>query len=301
MLPVQNGQDAGAPAPLRKQPGAQVPNIPLNRAQAAIAQGIADAASFFNIAPDLVVSNTLSFLNKRGNEHFGEIAATSKRNKQIADSLVKELNVPHEGIPTLIAKLMKGDYKSLESLVLPVELEETELYQILAGADASGLKIRDLDLSGCGRLTGLPDNLPHFLTSLDISNCHAISRLPENLPLGLKELNASECYHLSELPLLPESLEELNLSFCDGIESISEPLPDGLETLDLTGCSSLRDLPPHLPTDLIELNLSGCTILESLPAHLPSGLERLNVTNCDLLDDLPEVLPPRLQIVGLPD
>lgn len=287
----QQGQRQHYPLVVRDSAGA------IGRAQTAIFHGLTDAVEFFSHAPDLVISKTLSFLKKRGNEHFGEIAASSKRSKNIADSLVLRLNVPQHGIPTLLAKINAGAYKDLETLTLPSTISDQELTHILETADRSGLEITELNLFGCVRLTHLPNNLPPGLIALNMSNCHRIEQITDNLPASLKHLDASECYEITAVPLLPESLETLKLNFCDQIRSITEPLPESIQILELIECSSLEELPPHLPSGLVELNLARCIQLQELPEELPAKLRSLNIQRCDSLEELTQNLPEELSVI----
>ena len=285
--PQQNEQPADAHA--ANNPG-------IGDAQAAIHRGLADAAAFFNEAPDLAIKNTLSFFKKRGHEHFGEIAASSKRCKQIADSLITELNVPSVGIRSLIEKINAGGYKKLESLKLTGDINNRELSDVINALQANQIHLKKLDLSGCDHLTRLPDNLPRNLQTLDLSECYRLTQIPANLPEGLIELDASECYSMHRLPILPDSIERLYLNGCDGLERIHDPLPANLRILHMAECSSVDQLPPHLPTELVELNLQNCSDLGELPEQLPDTLRSLTIRGCESLTLLPEDLPEGLTI-----
>jgi hypothetical protein len=294
---MQRVQNAGAPRQAVALQPANAGGNAIRGAQVAILRGLPEVARFVARAPEPVISHIVSCFKKRGSEHFGAIASWSRQCKEITDSVVTELDVSHEGIQQLVAKILAGDYKSLECLILPEETSNRELQQIMNAVQEKGLKIRELDLASCEFITRLPANLPPELIKLDLSNCQQLRELPANLPNGLRELDASDCYRISAIPFLPNSLEKLNLEFCGRITAFTEPLPENLRILNLRECGRLQGFPPHLPSTLVELDLFGCSNLQELPDHLPAALRQLNIQYCDSLEVLPRVMPRGLRII----
>ncbi|MCE2747120.1 MAG: hypothetical protein LW710_14635 [Burkholderiales bacterium] len=294
---MQRIPNAGAPQPAPAQRRLNPAANAFQGAQADIYRGLSSAAQFVAHAPAPVISNVISYFKKRGSEHFGVIASWSRECKEISDSRVTELDVPHQGIPRLVTKILAGDYQSLETLILHEHTSNSELQQIMNAVQEKGLNITELDLASCEFITRLPANLPPGLLKLDVSNCQQLRELPANLPTGLKELDASECYRITAIPFLPNSLERLSFDFCTRITAFTEPLPENLRILNLRECNRLLGFPPHLPSTLEELDLFGCINLQELPDPLPSSLRLLNVRRCDSLEELPQMRPRDLRII----
>jgi len=68
----------------------------------------------------------------------------------------------------------------------------------------SNCVLTSLDLSGCPKLTALPEAATNWtqLTSLNLSNCRRLTALPEGAAnwTQLTSLNLSDCYELTALP-----------------------------------------------------------------------------------------------------
>ncbi|XBI21956.1 hypothetical protein VPH35_063029 [Triticum aestivum] len=137
------------------------------------------------------------------------------------------------------------------------------------------LKLIFLNLSGCSKITKLPDHLKlESLEHMNLSNCHELENLPKDFGnlqrLGF--LSLSDCYKVS---LLPES-------FCQLFH---------LKSLDLSDCHELRELPEYFGNlfELDSLNLTSCCKLQVLPESLCklSKLRCLNLSYCMRLDKLP--------------
>ncbi|XP_039815328.1 probable disease resistance protein RPP1 [Panicum virgatum] len=170
----------------------------------------------------------------------------------------------------------------------------------------------------------LPAHLDCFtvVEELVISNCSNIVRWPlvELRCLArLRSLHISHCTNLGQevlegssseenLPLL--QLERLSIQFCDILTRIPI-LPTSLEQLDISHCRSVVALPSDLGNlaKLKELYLLGCHQLRALPDGMDglTSLEALTIRECPKVQKFPEGLLQRiptlktLTIGGCPD
>ncbi len=132
-------------------------------------------------------------------------------------------------------------------------------------------------------LTSLP-NLPANLVELGCANSSLTSLPP--LPNTLIRMNASICLSLSNLPMLPASIETLNVGGCP--ISFIPSLPSSLKFLRVDGCQ-IGGL-SNWPTSLEELHAANCNI-----TNLPSIISQVKIldvagNNINCLPSLPNSL-----------
>ena len=96
--------------------------------------------------------------------------------------------------------------------------------------------------------------------------------------------------NLESLPLLPESLEQLFMSYCPLLEF--PVLPEGLKTFDMQNCQSevVPELPPNLETLIIGNNPIGNY------NQVPNTVISLGISNCNMTE-MPD-LPPNLETLS---
>jgi len=102
---------------------------------------------------------------------------------------------------------------------------------------------------------------------------------------GVGSLDLADSTLLKSLPAGLEVGGDLNLNWCNSLES----LPDELTvsgSLSLYGCTRLKSLPQGLIVGR-DLFLNGCTSLTSLPAGLVVDGD-LNLFRCTSLGELPQ-------------
>jgi len=73
-------------------------------------------------------------------------------------------------------------------------------------------------------LTDLRDRLPESIETLILDGNPFLKKLSNQLP-NLIELNLSGCENLKEIPLLPETLQSINLSNCNSLDDDKHRLP----------------------------------------------------------------------------
>ncbi|XP_065873149.1 disease resistance protein RPV1-like isoform X2 [Euphorbia lathyris] len=159
--------------------------------------------------------------------------------------------------------------------------------------------LQRLNMSGCSKLKELPQELGNMesLVSLILDET-GVNSLPESIRKikRLERLSLHECplifspgnsSHISKI--LPYSLKELDLSYCN--------IMDGMIPNDLDGFSFLKDLKLcgnqfiRLPTSICSLpklkllHLSDCRMLPSIPL-LPSSVQDINADDCSSLESI---------------
>ncbi|KAG5191227.1 hypothetical protein JKP88DRAFT_352405 [Tribonema minus] len=162
-------------------------------------------------------------------------------------------------------------------------------------------------LSGCDRLTSLPDGISNLasigdlaaLTALDLSECEGLSRLPDGIGnlVSLVQLNLNAC---TALTVPPDSIG--NLAPSKALDLCYCTLPDAigalrsLRVLHLAECEALTAL-PNLPA-LSQLNLRSCSSLLELPSCLGElvQLTALDLSACSQLASLPNTLGKLAQL-----
>lgn len=159
--------------------------------------------------------------------------------------------------------------------------------------------LQSLYIRECSKLTSegfVPFTAFSALQTLQLIGCNDTAGLV-NLPASLRSLDIS--WSLSKSPQLwvPSfltSLQDLNLSFCCGIESLGFLTPlTTLTTLTLRGCCEVADDMLVVLSALVQLqtlDLSTCVLLTNacLPTLVPSlrnlNLSRVNITNKGVLE-----------------
>ncbi|XP_025821504.1 disease resistance protein RGA2-like [Panicum hallii] len=182
---------------------------------------------------------------------------------------------------------VKGDYGFVSTFSLPAHLD-------------CFTAVEELVISNCSNIVRWPlVELRCFarLRSLHISHC-------TNLGQEVLEGSSSE----ETLPLL--QLERLSIVSCDSLTRIPM-LPASLEQLDISRCTSMVALPPDLGNlaKLKELCVLGCHQLRPLPDGMDglTSLEALTIRECPKIQKFPEGLLQRvptlktLTIGGCPD
>jgi hypothetical protein len=159
-----------------------------------------------------------------------------------------------------------------------------------------GPALATLNLSGCKKLSALPESLfvnCTALTTLNLSGCWNLDfheSIFANCP-ALVSLDLSNCTKLSALPesifAYCPALATLSLKYCSNLSVLAESVFDNchaLATLILEECRSIYALPVALFANcpaLATLDLGGCNNLSALPEALFS--------NCAVLDVGPQV------------
>ncbi|XP_010474170.2 PREDICTED: disease resistance protein TAO1-like [Camelina sativa] len=203
-------------------------------------------------------------------------------------------------------------------------------------------KLETLRMIGCSNLTAFPTNINlNSLSDLTVTDSQ-LKRFPEistnirkivlcateieEVPSSimywssLQKLDMHRCFSLKVFPLVPDSIEELDLSFT-GIENLKvfPPVPDSIEELDLS-FTDIEEVPPSIQNlsrltklDMVGSNLKDCkrfrmnnhllpeeseeflgnlrdTAIEEVPSYIWSRfrLLELNLNDCKSL----KVFPP---------
>lgn len=148
-------------------------------------------------------------------------------------------------LPRTLASLYVEHIRGLTQLPLLPNL------RCMSRLSACGSGIRQLSVLppylhelDCSRtaIQQLPRKLPATLDRLSVSHCGQLRALPEELPAGLDELDCEHCQQLQALPAaLPEQLRWLSIKGCTAIERLPV-LPGSLEYLDVEECAALKQV-----------------------------------------------------------
>ncbi|WMV53174.1 hypothetical protein MTR67_046559 [Solanum verrucosum] len=170
--------------------------------------------------------------------------------------------------------------------------KETKLQQLPS--------LRRLNLSWSKSLKRTPDfkGMPN-LEYLNLDYCRSLEEVHPSLKLCKKliELNLIFCDRLETFPYVNvESLESLNLSFCSSLQKFPEihgRMKQGNSIKIMTSHAGIRELPlsffDHQP-HLIDLHWNGMKNLVSLPSSIckSKGLVKLDVSIWSKLESLPD-------------
>lgn len=131
---------------------------------------------------------------------------------------------------------------------------------------------------------------PPPIQEVDLSHMsgpHDLGKAIQELPKGIKSVNLSYNTIFYETKLLPQDLEEINLSNCGELIDVAIiDLPRGIKKLNLCNCS-LRAVSFQHFTFLEELDLSHCDQLTHDDiAHLPEGMKKLKLSGWNQLKSL---------------
>ncbi|TXG65981.1 hypothetical protein EZV62_007256 [Acer yangbiense] len=159
-------------------------------------------------------------------------------------------------------------------------------------------KLRWLKLSGCRRVTKIPDlSKSLLLEKINLENCSSLLDFPQ-LAQHLKNLRylyRSGCNSLRSFPsdIHFESLESLDLSNCNNLKKFPQISGNNIARLDLSG-TAIKELHRsigHL-NGLKELFLRRCENLEMLPSGICNltSLQHLDLSGCSRLEMLPKNL-----------
>ncbi|XP_025800460.1 pyruvate kinase isozyme A, chloroplastic-like [Panicum hallii] len=136
-----------------------------------------------------------------------------------------------------------------------------------------------LKLSSAANHRSLP-----CLESLSIWKCDRLSEVA-NLPPSIKFLDIDSCGNLKSLSGKLDVIQNLNIRFCDRLESLESCVGElrSVKELRLLHCRSLVSLPdgPQAYSSLRYLDIDGCDGIKSLPPGLQSHLDCLEVNFID--------------------
>ena len=157
----------------------------------------------------------------------------------------------------------------------------------------SSCSLKYFIIGGCGSLKSFPKgvSLPSTLKQLLISQCSNLESMSENM---FPNNNALEYLHLGDYPnlrFLPEclnSLKELHINGCDGLECFPARgfSTSNLTLLNISRCKNLKSLPLQMRNlkSLQVLTIFCCPELESFPdGCLAPNLTSLSVSLCQNL------------------
>ncbi|XP_044499050.1 putative disease resistance RPP13-like protein 1 [Mangifera indica] len=220
-------------------------------------------------------------------------------------------------ISTVEDKLKKGSQRVYHLRIAHNE-EIMKSWQSLKNTNFLS-NINSLEISECQNLRSIGKGmLPSSLEEFHINSCQSLTFIDSDvLPLSLKRLRIRECGELKFLKdlsvcsliesidvfqckslkcisldgPLPETLNELDVSDCGALETLSsrrnEYPPKALTAISIWSCEELKSIGESFDnsTCLKNITLKNCTNLESLPSglhHLPC-LESIKIDGCPKL------------------
>ncbi|GLT27853.1 hypothetical protein SLA2020_028240 [Shorea laevis] len=176
---------------------------------------------------------------------------------------------PRDKLPSTLKRLKIQDCKNLESLPEGVNLEHLEIYNLLSLKCFPSSKLpsalKRLDI---WQLESLLDRL--------LQDCTQLGKMRIGYMENLRSLPIHSMHNLS-------GLVELELDFCDGLESLSEIGPSSvpnLKTLMIRKLKNLKSLPSEMCnlTSIRYLIIWNCPGIASIPeGGFPLNLETLEI------------------------
>ncbi|KAG5564292.1 hypothetical protein RHGRI_000481 [Rhododendron griersonianum] len=238
----------------------------------------------------------------RNTLHFDSLVTLHLKDVSIAESLGSS-EVGDQVV-------LKNSSHSLLSSLTSLELENIRGHKCLPSWVFQGLTgLQELSLHGFEELTTLWEDEVRLQNRLPTLRRLTISRCPQLTSLftegdqgddlkSLQEPSIRWCPRLISFSVLPSTLKELAIYYCDGLVSPPDlTLLNNLEKLNIGFCPSLTYLSSGsgLPPALKELTVNKCAELKSLIAeegikiNCPS-LEHIFIHWCDRLKTLPDVM-----------
>jgi hypothetical protein len=145
--------------------------------------------------------------------------------------------------PGSARRVIARDCPALRELPTALDVLELDLSRSGIVELPAGIRVAfRLDLTGCQRLVGLPEDLT--VGTLILRDCLALERLPDRLSCSFLDL--SGCSNISELP---SSMHIRGGRLRMAGLRLVQRLPPGLgplAQLDVSGCEALRELPDDL-------------------------------------------------------
>ncbi|XP_071719153.1 putative disease resistance RPP13-like protein 1 [Rutidosis leptorrhynchoides] len=181
-----------------------------------------------------------------------------------------------------LAEVSIGLLPSLEVLVLRKCSEVVLRAMVVASPAIQNLTITDIE-----NLTELDVEVLKHLGAVEILKieiCHELKVVnvgSSNTKSVLRDVNLYKCNSLESYNC-PNTVEKLDISFCDSMTSLTLSLPSSLKVLKIKYCKNLKSFPhEHLQilTSLKEMKIRKCP---SMDDTFPSGL-----------------WPPNLRILGI--
>lgn len=124
-------------------------------------------------------------------------------------------------------------------------------------------------------------------------------RIDPALLAGATKVILTDCHDLKYLDNLPDSVKELRILGCDGIEKITK-LPTALKTLHIEDCAIFKVIEPDsMPKEMKTIRVSGCPRLEEMDR--PNSLNTLEMpgSNINILTKMQ--VPGKLKTLNLRD
>ncbi|KAG5564320.1 hypothetical protein RHGRI_000503 [Rhododendron griersonianum] len=238
----------------------------------------------------------------RNTLHFDSLVSLHLKNVSIAGSLGSS-EVGDQVV-------LKNSSHSLLSSLTSLKMENIRGHTCLPSWVFQGLTgLQELYLRHFEELTTLWEDEVRLQNRLPTLRCLTIEHCPQLISLfaggeegdnlkSLQKLSISHCRSIISFLVLPSTLKELQIRFCEWLVSLPDlTLLNNLEKLDLYFCLSLPYLSSGsgLPPALKELEVTSCVELKSLIAeegikiNCPS-LESIFIYGCDRLKTLPDVM-----------
>lgn len=249
-------------------------------------------------------------IRKFGKEPNGEVLTFRSLKKLTFSQMLKLESWPEDGAQCNcleeLSVIQCPKFQDLSMKALPIKKLTVCMnpYQLLAKEGLAGLAnsttLKSLSISLCEELSSSSniEGLKALLSleKLEISGCDELESLPPGLKdlASLKTLSFVRCSKLCRLFASSDSstqtsihisnLEELDISGCDGLESLSLDVKGltSLRRLSVTGCRNLCDL--GTSTSLKSLGIFDCPNVAPL-LHL-SSIEVLEISGHDDLESL---------------
>ncbi|KAK0600967.1 hypothetical protein LWI29_020016 [Acer saccharum] len=210
-----------------------------------------------------------------------------------------------EGLSVLSDKLRSLIWHGYPLQALPSNFNPNNLVELdLRGSNLKRLwedcmdipKLRWLNLSGCTRVTTIPNlSKSPLLELIDLSGCTCVIKISDlsKSPL-LEMIYLQDCRSLLDIPLLaqhPKYLVYLCSRGCTSLRSFPSDIHfESLTSLDLMKRAAIKELPHSIAylNGLEELFLGGCEDLETLPSGICNltSLRHLDLSDCSRLEIL---------------
>ncbi|XP_071719894.1 putative disease resistance RPP13-like protein 1 [Rutidosis leptorrhynchoides] len=151
----------------------------------------------------------------------------------------------------------------------------------------SFFRLREIRILNCPKLAEVSIGA---VERLKIEYCDELKEVnvgSSNTKCVLRDVYLYRCSSLESYNC-PNTVEKLEIRYCDSMTSLTLSLPSSLKVLKIRRCDNLKSISDELPSSLEVLKIRSCKNLKSFPhEYLQSltSLKDMTIFNCPSMDD----------------